>query len=245
MIISIGGTYFYMKDDSSAGSGNLEAMISKGIEDYVSNQQKKQADEYEEKTKELESKSIVSLRAYEEGVDHIFGPKNAKVSIIEYSDMECPYCKKNNQTINLLKDTYDNNVNFIYRHFPLSFHLPNAQDQAEASECVAKINGNDAFFVFVDEIFSRTSTNKGFSYEKIQPLAEEIGVDGTEFKKCMDGDEMLDVVNSNSEEISALGGEGTPINFVRNNETGNVKALPGAYPFDQFTVVIDEMLHSD
>ncbi|MBT4937013.1 thioredoxin domain-containing protein, partial [Candidatus Peregrinibacteria bacterium] len=125
---------------------------------------------------------------------------------------------------------------------PLSFHLPHAQDQAEAAECVGELEGNEAFWRFSDELYERTKSNKGFAYEKIQPLAEELGVNGSDFAACMESDRHLEIIQSHSSEASAMGISGTPGNLIRNNNTGEVKLLGGAYPFEAFTQIIDAML---
>lgn len=84
-------------------------------------------------------------------VDHIRGSTNAKVAVIEYSDFECPFCHRVHPTYQQIMETYGDDVLWVYRHFPLSFH-PNAMPFAVASECVNKIGGSDAFWKFADEV---------------------------------------------------------------------------------------------
>src|SRR3989338_3572308 len=88
--------------------------------------------------------------------DHIRGNPDAKVSVIEYSDFECPFCKRHHPTMTQIMDAYGDDVNWVYRHYPLSFH-PNAEPSALASECVAEIGGNDAFWGFVDKLMGGNS----------------------------------------------------------------------------------------
>lgn len=85
--------------------------------------------------------------------DHVKGNRNAKVVLVEYSDYECPFCERFHPTIVKISEEYKNDVAWAFRHFPLSFH-PYAQKSAEAAECVAKLEGNDAFWEYTDMLFA-------------------------------------------------------------------------------------------
>ncbi len=77
--------------------------------------------------------------------DHIYGDPTAAASIIEFSDFECPYCRKIHPVLKRLVNDSGGQVNWVFRHYPLSFHKPNAQREAEASECAYHMAGNDGF----------------------------------------------------------------------------------------------------
>src|SRR3989344_94253 len=83
-------------------------------------------------------------------VDHIFGASPAnKVFIIEFSDTECPFCKRFHPTMKKIVENYNGQVAWVYRHFPLAFHTK-AKREAEATECAAELGSNDAFWKYLD-----------------------------------------------------------------------------------------------
>lgn len=173
--------------------------------------------------------------------DHIFGNKDAKVTLLEYSDLECPFCKSAHPTMQELMKNYGDKIRWAYRHFPLSFHQ-NAQKEAEASECVASLGGNDAFWKFVNAIFDRTTANgTGFALDKLGPLAAEVGVDQTQFQTCLDSGKYEKLVKDSIAEGTAAGVSGTPSTFVINPK-GESQTIVGAQGIDVFKNAIDQAL---
>ncbi|MFZ2803720.1 MAG: thioredoxin domain-containing protein [Patescibacteria group bacterium] len=168
--------------------------------------------------------------------DHTRGPANAKVTLIEYSDFECPFCKQHESTIQQILQAYPNDVRLVYREYPLSFHQ-NAQKEAEAAECVASLGGNDAFWKFHDQIFAQTTSNgTGFPLTGLAPLAKSVGVDQTKFQNCLDSGQFTAAVNQSEADGTASGVEGTPGTFV------NGTLVEGAVPYSQFKTMIDGIL---
>ena len=88
--------------------------------------------------------------------DHIYGNPKAAISLIEYADFECPFCKQLNPTPKEIVAEYRGKVNWVYRHFPVAMHNPGAQKEAEASECAASVGGDNAVRKFADAIYART-----------------------------------------------------------------------------------------
>jgi protein-disulfide isomerase len=173
--------------------------------------------------------------------DHIRGNVNAKVTLIEYSDFECPYCKNFEPTLKQLMNTYGDKIRIVYRHFPLSFHA-NAQKEAEASECIAQLGGNDAFWKFADAIYERTTANgTGFALDALGPLAAEVGVDQQQFQSCLDSGKYTQLVKDSITEGSGAGVSGTPSTFIVNSK-GNSQLVVGAQPIDSFKTAIDSAL---
>jgi protein-disulfide isomerase len=168
--------------------------------------------------------------------DHVRGDlSKAAVAVIEYSDFECPFCKRVHPTMQQILETYGDKVVWVYRHFPLSFH-PNAEPAAIASECVAELGGNDAFWKFTDKIFE---TQGEWAYEK---YATELGLDATKFKDCIASGKYKQHVQDDFAGGSAAGVNGTPGNFVYNLKTKEARAISGAQPFASFQAAIDAML---
>lgn len=173
--------------------------------------------------------------------DHIRGDKNAKVTLIEYSDLECPFCARFHPTAKQLLDEYKGKVNWVYRHFPLSFHA-NAQKEAEASECAAELGGSDAYWKYVDAIFERTTSNgTGFALDKLAPLAKEIGLDEKKFKDCLDGGKMTARIQKDFSDGQSAGVDGTPGSILL-TKSGKSALIPGAVPYDTLKSQLDQLL---
>jgi protein-disulfide isomerase len=173
--------------------------------------------------------------------DHIRGNKDAKVTLIEYSDFECPFCKNFQSTISDLTKTYGDKIRLVYRHYPLPFHA-NAQKEAEASECVAQLGGNDSFWKFSDAIYQRTTSNgTGFALDALGPLAAEVGVNQQQFQSCLDSGKYEKLVKDSITEGQTAGVQGTPSTFIVDSK-GKNELVVGAQPIDAFKTVIDKAL---
>lgn len=164
--------------------------------------------------------------------DHVYGPANAPITLIEYSDFECPYCRRHFETVNQIKAEFKDKVRVVFRHFPLDFH-PNAQKAAEASECAADIGGNDAFWKIHDKIF----TAEDITVTGLKKLAKEIGLNESKFNDCLDSGKMADKVMGQASEGATFGVQGTPANFVNGKEIAG-----GARPYEEFKAAIEEAL---
>lgn len=168
--------------------------------------------------------------------DYIRGEKNAPVTIISYSDLECPFCKRFHPEALKILQEFPGKVRLVYRHFPLSFHQ-NAAKQAEAAECVGKLGGADKYWSFIDKIFARTTSNgTGFALDKLPALAAEVGVSQSKFKSCLDNGEMASKVQADVQEGTGFGVGGTPTSFV------NGKTVEGAVPFEQLKAMVQQAL---
>lgn len=173
--------------------------------------------------------------------DHIRGPKDAKITLIEYSDIECPFCKRFHPTMLQVMQTYPNDVRWVWRHFPLSFHA-NAPKEAEATECAAEVGGNDKFWEYLDKLFERgNSGGTGFALDALVPLAKEIGLNEGKFKECLDSGKYAQLVQDQLDSGAAAGVSGTPGTFIVGSD-GKSQLVPGALPFESIKQAIDSAL---
>src|SRR5215467_3107750 len=220
----------------------LNQQIELGIQNYIKKQQQAQVAARAEEERQANERAK-SVRRVSASRDHVYGNPNAPVSLIEYSDFECPFCKRFHATAKEIVDAYGGKVNWVYRHFPLSMHNPGAQKEAEASECAAQLGGNDAFWKFANAIYARTKSNgNGFPLDQLVPLGKEIGLDEKQFKECIDAAKYASRVQEDLDEGSQIGITGTPANFLLRNDTGEVILKIGAQPADAIKPDIDKLL---
>lgn len=172
------------------------------------------------------------VKPVDEANDHILGPADAKVTLIEYSDFECPYCTQFYATVNQIMKDYQGKVRLVFRHFPLTSIHPSAQKAAEASECAAELGGEKAFWAMYDKLF----TAEGLSVDGFVQMAGDIGLDKTKFKSCLDSDKYADKVAQDQNEGASAGVQGTPATFV------NGQLVSGAQPYANFKTMIDAAL---
>jgi protein-disulfide isomerase len=221
----------------------LRQQIEIGIQEYLKKQREAQIAAQAEQLRQLNEK-IKNVRRVS-ARDHVYGNPNAPISLIEYSDYECPFCKSFHSTAKELVKIYEGKVNWVYRHFPLPFHNPGAQKQAEASECANELGGNEAFWKYTDAIYERTKSNgKGFPLSDLVPLATEHGLDEKRFTQCLENGKYERRVKEDIEEGAQIGITGTPANILLNNKTGEVVLKAGAQPLDAFKPDIAKMLDS-
>lgn len=174
-----------------------------------------------------------------ENSDHFRGNKNAKTTLVVYTDYECPFCKRFHDTTNQVLETYKDKVRVIYRHYPLSFHA-NAQKAAETAECVAKNAGEDAFWKYTDAYFTKTtSTGTSISFDQMIDLAGEAGANKDAVKKCQESGEMAQKVNDSMAGGSKAGVSGTPGTVIV-ADGGKYDFISGALPFEQIQVTLDQ-----
>lgn len=161
--------------------------------------------------------------------DHIKGNKNAQVTLIVFSDFQCPYCKRHEPTMDQVLREYGDKVRVVFRHFPLSLH-PYAQKAAEASECAGE---QDKFWEMHDKMFGNQSA---LTIDDLKKYAKELKLNESKFNDCLDSSKYAAKVNQQAAEAQAAGITGTPGTFV------NSELVKGAYPFETFKQLIDRAL---
>lgn len=163
--------------------------------------------------------------------DHIRGDVNAPVTLVEYSDFECPFCARHLPTIDQILADYEGQVRFVYRHYPLSFH-PEAQKAAEASECAGE---QGQFWEMHDELFAMNNAGT-LGVANFKSTAGDLGLNQTQFDDCLDTDKYAQHVTDDLAEGTTFGVSGTPATFV------NGQMVSGAVPYASFTSIIDALL---
>jgi protein-disulfide isomerase len=225
-------------------SGALDAAVERAIDRYV--QRKEAARRAEQAVKDAELPK--HARAVDVKQDHIRGNASADVSLIEYTDFECPFCKRFHDTPKALLDRYGGRVNWVIRNYPLAFHDPAAHKESLAAECVAQIAGNDVYWKYADALFANTRSNgSGLPDEhSVEKLAEAAGLEPSALTTCMnDGTGVAAKrVEQDLADGTSAGVSGTPTTIIRNNRTGSSQALVGALPADGFVQAIDRMLNA-
>ena len=188
-----------------------------------------------------EIKRKIELREVSKEKDHIRGAENAKITIVEYSDLECPFCKRVHSTIKDLLTLYQKDIRLVYRHFPLEQLHSKAQKEAEATECAYDQGGNNSFWAYVDKIFEITTSNNNLDLNQLPIIALELGLNQTEFNNCLESGKNKEKVEKDIEDaINALA-QGTPY-FIIIDSKGNKIPVSGAIPIENFKQIIDELL---
>lgn len=220
-------------------SGELDRADGGGTSHYV----QRQRTEFALRMQRVSHGSMGVMRPVSKGRDHVLGNPDAEVSLIEYSDFECPFCKRFHQIAKQVVQAYGGKVNWVYRHFPLPFHNPAAQREAEAAECAAELGGNDAFWRYADLIYARTPSNgKGVPEGQLPEMAASIALDKAKFAECLRSGRKAERVAEDYVGGLAIGISGTPSNVLRNNRTGATVLRQGALPFEQIKATIDQLL---
>lgn len=165
------------------------------------------------------------------------GPKDAKVTIVEYSDFQCPFCARVYTTFEgqVMKE-YGDKVRFVFKNFPLTSIHPWAEDAALASECAYQ-QGNDRFWAMYDGLFTKQSEiNKENVREKAGAIAKDAGMDVGQLEQCVEARAAMDAVKADESEATALGINSTPTFFV------NGRRLSGAQTYESFKQLIEQEL---
>lgn len=158
--------------------------------------------------------------------DPMRGNKDAPVTIIEFTDYQCPFCGRARPTVKKIIETYGDKVHYVLRDFPLSFH-PYAQKAAEAAQCAGDQN---KYWEYSDILWANA---RALDIPNLKKYAKEVGLDQAKFDQCLDSGKNAEEVKKDIADGSKAGVTGTPSFFI------NGQMLTGARPFEQFKEVID------
>ena len=180
----------------------------------------------------------INVKAVDENVDHIRGNKDAKITLIEYSDIECPFCKRFHNTTLQVFDEYSEDVRLVFRHFPLDMLHKNARAEANATECAAE---QGKFWEMLDLIFEETLSNDGLDLDKLPDYAKSLGLNVSQFSSCVEEQKYADKVKADEKSGVDAGAQGTPYSVLVGPD-GEVVPISGAQPFESVSAAIESFL---
>ena len=157
------------------------------------------------------------------------GAPNAKVTIVEFSDFQCPFCARTQPVVQELLKRYDGQIRIVFRDFPLSFH-GDAEKAAEAGHCADELG---RFWPLHDWMFDH---QHNLSIAELKGAAAQLGLDKQKFDGCLDSGRYAQVVSTNQKDGEKAGVTGTPAFFI------NGAVIKGAQPFDEFKTLVDQAL---
>ena len=159
------------------------------------------------------------------------GGAKAPVTIIEFSDYQCPFCQRAEGVVDQVMHAYGNKVRLVFRDFPLPIH-PQARPAAEAASCA---NAQGKFWEYHAKLFANQSA---LGEEQLKEYAKDVGLDPAKFEDCLTQKPFSAAIDKDLSEAAKLGINGTPAFFI------NGRLLSGAQPFEKFKEVIDEELRA-
>jgi protein-disulfide isomerase len=173
--------------------------------------------------------------------DHIRGNSNAKAVFIEYSDLECPFCKQFHATVKAVTSKFSkSDVAWVYRHYPLDALHSKARKEAEATECAAELGGNDGFWKYIDRLFEITPANNRLEASELPNIAEYTGLNRAAFEKCLSSGKYAAKVEAQFQSGVAAGAKGTPYSIIVTAKGNTV--VGGAVPADKLESQLTEAL---
>ena len=163
--------------------------------------------------------------------DWVRGNLDAQIKLVEYSDTECPFCKRLHETMNEIVTEYDGSeVAWVYRHLPLSQLHSKAGIESVATECAGDLAGQDGFWNFTNRLYSETPSNNQLDLDQLLVIAEDVNLDLDDFKSCLSEDKFDAVVLADAQDAvnsaAHLGGRiGTPYTVMVSKTELNTEAL--------------------
>ncbi len=184
--------------------------------------------------------------------DHILGNPKATLLVVEYSDLECPFCKQYHATLKQMMAELgkDSKVAWVYRHFPIykgtetqpPLHSK-AGKEAEATECAAELGGNAAFWKFTDRVYEVTPSNNGLDAATLPDIAEFAGLNRSAFTACLSSGKYAAKIETAYNDATAAGAQGTPYTVVVDTRDGKTYPIDaGAIPWPALSAMLKSLL---
>ncbi len=173
----------------------------------------------------------ISFRPIDDN-DHLRGKKDAKITILEYSDFECPFCGRFHPTMQQVMEQYGDQVRWVYRHFPLESIHPKARSLANASECAAE---QDKFWEMADAVFVDSGA------QPVETYATKAGLNLNKFTSCLNAKKYDSEVSVDAQDALAAGAQGTPYSLII-GPNGETVPISGAQPFAAVEAALQQFL---
>lgn len=159
------------------------------------------------------------------------------ITIVEYSDLECPFCKQFHATLQQTLTAYDGQVRWAFKHFPLTSLHSKARREALATECAAE---QGQFWEYTDLLIETTNSNDSLPDETLFTMADDLGLDRAKFDDCVESEKFADKVDAEYSEATSLGGQGTPFSVVVDSNGDIIDTIPGALPYESVAQILDQ-----
>ncbi len=172
---------------------------------------------------------------------YVRGNPDAPVKIVEYSDLECPFCKKFHLTMQEVMSNYGSQVAWIYKHFPLDSIHSKARAEANAAECAGEQGGSKVFWDYLDRVFAITPSNNGLDLNELPKIAQSLNLNMQKFQQCLTSDKYASRVESQYQEGLEIGALGTPYTIVI-APNGQKGVINGAQEYSAVKKIIDTAL---
>lgn len=166
-------------------------------------------------------------------ISGVYGDKDASITIVEFSDFQCPFCAQLHTTLKRIVDESEGSIKWEYRHFPLPNH-PQAMYAATVSECVLRHSSNEAFWQFSDTLFNN---QRQITKAYIDETAVANGLTQDILSTCVDDQAITNEIETDMSVARNLGGSGTPFSVIINAD-GTTKPVSGALPYAQWKALL-------
>jgi protein-disulfide isomerase len=166
---------------------------------------------------------------------YAYGSARAPITIVEWSDAECPFCARLHPTLKRLVDESDGQVQWHYRHLPLPNHRM-AEPAAIAAECVGLHQGSDAFWDFLDAIFMQSDR---LNEATLLSLVTNAGVTGVQYAACQESDDIAALIAEDVATVQYFGGSGTPFSLIVYPDR-TIRPVRGALPYESWLPLIEQ-----
>jgi len=171
---------------------------------------------------------------------HALGNPDAELTLTNYFDINCGYCRKFHETMQQLIEKYgkDGKLKWISKHFALN---PVSATEAEATECATDLAGEEMYWKFLEKIMTIEMPQQNTVINEMTKIAEELEINKNEFKSCLESGKFTSAIETMGREATSLGARGTPFSIMQ-TKSGKTETIPGALPYADMEQMIESLL---